>query len=75
MFSEPLDNVKEYVNKLSQKKTVTLGNFFIKARRVTAIWNHSIAIGLLYASFEIYELCMLLTFVTFVNVICLIVNQ
>ncbi len=75
MLSEPPDEVKESVNKSPQKKTAALGNSLVKARRATAIWNHSVAMGLLYASFEIRELCALLALVASANLMCLIVNQ
>lgn len=52
-----------------------MGNSLIKPRKTTAIWNYDIAMGLLYTSFEIRELCALLAFVASVNLMYLIVNQ
>lgn len=62
IFSELPDKFKESINKLPQKNPMALGNSLIKARRVTTIQNCNIAIGQLYISFEIRELCMLLAF-------------
>lgn len=71
----PLNKVKESVNKLLQEKTIALDNFFIKTRKATIIQNYSIAIGLLYANFEIYEFGVLLFLIICANLICLIINQ
>ena len=69
------NEIKESVNKLLQKKTAALNNSFIKTRKATIILNHSIVMGLLYTSFEIYEFCVLLTFVASANLMYPIVNQ
>ena len=57
------------------KKTAALGNSLIKARKTIVVWNHSVAMRLLYASFEICELYAFLTLVISANLMYLIINQ
>ncbi|MCJ1347933.1 hypothetical protein MMC31_006163, partial [Peltigera leucophlebia] len=52
MLSEPPAKVKKTIDK-SPKKIAAVGGPLVKDRRATAIWNHSVAMGLLYSSFEI----------------------
>lgn len=47
--------VKKTIDKL-QKKIVIINSYFIKNKKVTAIQNHNIIIGLFYFSFKIYKL-------------------
>lgn len=56
------------------KKTVTLNNILIKARKIVVIWNYRVVIELLYTSFKIYELYTPLVFVVSANLMCLIAS-
>lgn len=47
----------------------------IKDKKIIIIWNHSIIIKLLYSSFEIYKLCILLALIASTNLIYLIINS
>lgn len=75
MISEPPDEVTQTVNKSPSKQFAAMGGSFVHTRRANVIWNHSVAIGLIFSSFEICGFCVLHAPVVSSNLMCLIVNE
>lgn len=75
MLLKLLNKVKKTIDRLLLRNIVAISSPFIKDRRAITIWNHSVAMRLLYSSFEIHEHYALLAFIVSTNLIYLIISQ